>query len=83
MEFIRTIRQKQQTARQDNLLKEAEEIITLADFDSTLYIAYNGVPLIEIGEDWLPKQIVEKLSTIRNNYINAKNASHSRSVAVL
>lgn len=32
MEFIRTIRFKQQTAREENLAKEAEKVITLSDF---------------------------------------------------
>ncbi len=72
MEFIRTIREKQQTKRQEEIQKMAEETITLSDFESNLYIAYAGTPLVPIKEDWTSKDILEELNKLRSNYINAK-----------
>lgn len=73
MEFIRTIREKQQTAKQKSITKEAERVITLSDFDNTVYIAYNGIPLIQIADTATSKDIVTQLSILRNNYINARS----------
>lgn len=78
MEFIRTIRFKQQTAKEESLAKEAEKVITLSDFANTLYIAYNGVPYIQIDDNATPKDIIQQLSVVRNNYINAKSESLKR-----
>lgn len=73
MEFIRTIRFKQQTVKEESLAKEAEKVITLSDFANTLYIAYNGVPYIQIDDNATTKDIIQQLSIVRNNYINAKS----------
>ena len=72
MEFIRTLREKSQTKREEEVVRQSEQIITLSDFDSSLYIAYNGTPFVPIDENWTSKQIVEELSKLRQNYINAK-----------
>lgn len=72
MEFIRTIRDKVQTKRQEEIHKLAEDVITLSDFDDSLYIAYEGTPFVPIDEDWTSKQIVERLSSLRQNFVNAK-----------
>ena len=72
MEFTRTLKERQVTKHQDDILKQAEEKICLGDFDDTLFIAYNGTPLIPIEEDWMPKRIVEELSKLRQNYVNYK-----------
>lgn len=50
----------------------AEEVITLSDFDSSMYIAYNGTPFVPINENWTSKQIMEELGKLRQNYINVK-----------
>lgn len=50
----------------------AEETITLSDFDSRLYIAYAGTPLLPVEEEWTSKEIMEELNKIRQNYINSK-----------
>lgn len=71
MEFIRSIRQKQQTAKQEAVQQKAEELITIADFESSLYIAYQGTPLIHIEDSWTSQQIVKELLKVRQNYINA------------
>jgi len=72
MEFIRTLREKHQTARQAEIHQQAEELITIQDFDNSLYIAYNGVPLAPIESSWTTKEIVQQLSIFRNNFINAR-----------
>jgi len=72
MEFIRTIREKYQTKHQNELQKQAEYVITLSDFCDNLYIAFQDIPLIPIQEDWTSKKILEELTKLRNQYINAK-----------
>jgi hypothetical protein len=72
MEFIRTLREKQQTRRQAEIERQAEEFITLQDFDNELFIAYNGTPLAPIDPSWTTKEIVQQLSVFRTNYINSK-----------
>ena len=72
MEWIRTIRERQQTKRQEDIQKMSEEIITLSDFADSLYIAYQGTPLVPIKEEWTSKEIVQELTKVRQNYINAK-----------
>jgi hypothetical protein len=72
MEFIRTLRERHQTARQEEIMKQAEDLITLSDFDSSLYIAYQGTPLVPIQEEWTSKDIVQELQKVRQNYINSK-----------
>ena len=72
MEFIRTLRERSQTKAQEAIEKQAEEMITVRDFDSNLFIAYNGTPLAPIEESWTTKEIVQQLSIFRHNYINSK-----------
>ncbi len=72
MEFIRTIREKHRNARQAGIMQEAERLITLDDFDNSLFIAYNGVPFVPIDKQWATKEIIEKLSELRRNYANAR-----------
>jgi hypothetical protein len=72
MEFIRTIRERQQTKRQAEIHEQAENLITLQDFDDSLYIAFNGTPLAPIDPSWTTKEIVQQLSVFRNNYINSQ-----------
>lgn len=76
MEFIRTIREKRQTKYQEELQRQAEEAITLSDFDNSLYIAFAGTPLVPIQENWTSKEIIEELSKLRQNYINSKNKQY-------
>ena len=69
---MRTLREKSQTRKEEEVSKRAEDLITLSDFDSSLYISYAGNPLLPIDENWTSKQIVEELSKIRANYIRAQ-----------
>ena len=72
MEFIRTLRDKHQTARQNDIAMQAEARIRVSDFDNTLFIAFDGTPLVPIEKDWTTKEIVQQLNIMRNNYINSK-----------
>lgn len=72
MEFIRTLREKSQTKREEDIRRQAEDLITLSDFGSSLYIAYQGTPLVPIKEEWTSKEIVQELDKIRQNFINSK-----------
>lgn len=72
MELIRTLKEKSQTRRQEEIHHQAEETITLSDFDNSLYIAYAGTPLVPIKEEWTSKEIMEELDKLRQNYINSK-----------
>lgn len=72
MEFTRTIKEKQVTRHQDDLMRQAEDVIKVKDFDSDLYIAYSGTPLIPIKEDWTSKEIIQELTRLRTNYVSSK-----------
>lgn len=72
MELIRTIKERHQTKRQAEIQQQAEEYITIQDFDSDLYIAYAGTPLAPIDPSWTTKEIIQQLSTFRNNFINSR-----------
>ena len=72
MEFSRTIKEKQITKHQDDLMKQAEDKICISDFDDNLFIAFEGTPLIPIEEDWLPQDIIAELSKLRQSYVKGK-----------
>ena len=72
MELIRTLREKQQTRRQADILRMAEETICLSDFANSIYIAYAGTPLVPVQENWTSKDIMQELSKLRQNYVNSK-----------
>lgn len=79
MELIRTIKEKseekvhkKQSSKLREYMKQAEEVITLSDFNDELFIAYRGVPFVPIKTDWATKEIIAELSKLRMNYVNAK-----------
>lgn len=72
MEFIRTLREKQQTSRQNTINEQAHSCICLDDFDNKIYIAYNGTPLIPIEDSWTQKEILAKLEQTRKGFIAYK-----------
>ena len=53
-------------------MQASEECIRLADFDDSIYIAYNGLPLVPVEKDWNVSQILEKLKEVRDNYVKAR-----------
>ena len=81
MEFIRTLREKSRTNRQLEIEKQAEDVISLADFDDSLYIAYAGTPLVPIDPNWTSKEIVQQLSVFRQNFINSKMKENGLRIA--
>ena len=81
MEFIRTLREKSQTKRQEEIEMMAEETITLKDFDNSLFIAYNGTPLAPVEPSWTTKEIVQQLSVFRQNFINSKMKENGLRIA--
>lgn len=83
MEFIRSIREKQITAKENQIHQMAEQLITVADFDNNLFIAYNGTPLVPINKESTSADIVDKLNLLRTNYINSKMKEKGLGVAVL
>lgn len=83
MEFIRTLRERYATQRQDDIMKEAEQVIRVSDFDDSLYISYDGMPLIQVEDSWTPRDILQKLSVIRHNYVNRKLVKTQRKAAML
>lgn len=72
MEFIRTLREKSQTRKEETIQLEAERRIRLSDFGNTLFIAYDGTPLVAIEKNWATDKIVEQLTAVRQNYINSR-----------
>ena len=72
MELIRTLREKRNTKQMEDINKMAEEFITLSDFEGSIFIAFHSVPLIPVDTSWTTKEILQELSKIRNNYVNAK-----------
>ena len=80
MEFIRTIRERQQTKRQAEIHRQAEELITIQDFEDNLFIAYNGTPLAPIESSWTTKEIVQQLSIFRSNFVNSRMRGANRPI---
>lgn len=72
MNLLKRLREKHRAARQRDFQRQAEEAICLADFNDSLYIAFNGIPCDPVNQEWTPKEILERLSTLRNNYVNVK-----------
>lgn len=72
MEFIKQFKEKQQSRRLQEIRSQADRFITVTDFNSGLYIAYDGTPLFPIEKEWTTKEIVEKLKVLRDNYISSK-----------
>lgn len=72
MGLIRFIKEKDKNRKIDLIKVQAVDSITLLDFESIMYIAFNGIPLIPVEEDKTPKEIIEELHKVRNNFIKAK-----------
>lgn len=66
----------------EDIQERSKEVITLTDFGSSLYIAYNGTSLVEIDKSWASERIIQELSKLRQNYINS-NMNSNHGIAVL
>lgn len=82
MELIRTFREKQRTARQQDIITEASEYICLCDFNGKIYISYRGTPMVPVEESWTPKEILKKLRDTRSGYIEYRNKQLGKPAAV-
>jgi hypothetical protein len=82
MEFFKKLREKSQSRKMEDIQERSKEVITLTDFGSSLYIAYNGTSLVEIDKSWASERIIQELSKLRQNYINS-NMNSNHGVAVL
>lgn len=71
MQLIKNLKEKYNATRRTAALEEAENIINLSDFDNNLYITFRGIPLIKIGDNETPKEIIDRLYVLRQNYIRA------------
>ena len=76
MELIRSLKERHKASQRNDIWQRAESTITLDDFDNSIYIAYNGVPLVPIENDWTPEKIINKLSELRTNYVKAMTTEH-------
>ena len=49
--------------------------VRVKDFENELYFAIDGLPLLPIPNDWTASQILERLNSLREGYVNylAKN----------
>lgn len=72
MEWFKAFKEKQRQQRYNDIINQAESLITLSDFEDKLYVAYDGTTLIPIDPSWTTKEIVQQLSTLRQNYINSR-----------
>jgi hypothetical protein len=72
MELIRTLREKSQTRKEEEIRTIAADKISISDFDNNLYIAFDDAPLVLLDENLTCKQIVGELSRVRENYINSR-----------
>ena len=85
MKLIKSLRERSQTRREEEIRQRAAERISISDFDDNLYIAFDGAPLVLLDENLTCKEIVEELSKVRGNYINSriKDEGITRIAAVL
>ena len=82
MEFFKSLREKSQIRKEEDIQRQSEILIRVSDFDEGLYISYNGIPLVPIDKGWATKEIIEELSILRNNYIKSKMKESNRVTAV-
>ena len=56
--------------KQKSMMQESRMAIKVKDFENELYIAIDGIPLLPIPNDWTASQILEKMNTLREGYMN-------------
>lgn len=62
--FFSKMRQKKELKKQKDLVSYTNHLIQFREFDSRLFIAYNGIPLIEVD-----RININVLNACRNTYI--------------
>ena len=72
MGLIRKLREKFQARKKEEIFDMAVDLIRLKDFNNSVYIAYEGTPIIPVKDEWTSEEIVRELDKIRANYIEVK-----------
>lgn len=72
MKWLKDFKTKQKIAQQYTIQEIAKGSIGLIDFNDTIYIAINDTPLVAVEDNWTKKEILDKLTEVRTNYINFK-----------
>jgi hypothetical protein len=83
MGFFSTLRERHQSSRKRDIERMAEDVITLTDFKGTVYFAHQGIPLVPVKDEWSPKEIVNELARVRNDYICARMEENGLDVSAL
>lgn len=52
--------------------RQAADDITISDFNSRIYIAFMGNPLVLLDENLTAKEVFDRLVEVRENFIDAK-----------
>lgn len=71
MNVFNNWKENQKAKQQLSIKEEANARITLTDFNNKIFISIGGIPLIEMDKEWKTEEIIDKLTIVRNNYINS------------
>lgn len=83
MNIFAKLKQDRREAKERELTRQAHQRIGVRDFEGSLYIAYDGTPLVPVKDEWTPKDIVDKINILRDNYVKGrKYETASRGAAV-
>ena len=72
MNVFETWKEKSKLRKEKEVRKLAHSYITLTDFGGSIYIAYMDNPLMSVDSCSSAKDILEKLDSVRETYINSK-----------
>lgn len=78
MKFLSDIRKQQQLSKLQAIEQEAEQLYTIDYFQRGLSYAYNGIPIIAIDPCTTAEQMVEKLQSLKQDYITKRKLQHER-----
>jgi len=70
MNILKNIKEKQTINRNNNIEQEAVSRITPSVYKGELYIAFDGFPLVIMDKGSTSEDLIQKLNTVRNSYIN-------------
>lgn len=70
--WIKKLREKSRENSISEIREQSEYAVTVTDFEGDLYFAFNNTPMIHINKEWTSEDIIDELSILRQNFINAK-----------
>ena len=82
MNIFSKLKQDRREAKERELKRQAHQRIGVRDFEGSLYIAYDGTPLVPVKDEWTPKDIVDKINILRVNYVKGRKNETARGTAV-